>query len=173
MSKAEADWVAGRKKVALDALDGYLERLALENFDYCSYVEKLKASNYSNVPTLGFAISGGGYSSAFTATAAMRALDNRLPAAVEQKTGGLLQALTYISGLSGGSWPTLSFPANNFPTADEIIQIWQPEISRFNVNTTTQYAATNADMFGQIAQKLEAGFPIGMSDYFGLAWGRE
>lgn len=173
MSTAEANWVAGRKKVVLDALDGYLEQLGLADFDYCNYVEKLKASNYVNVPTLGFAISGGGYSSAFTGTAALRAMDNRLPAANKQKTGGLLQALTYISGLSGGAWPTLSFAAHNFPTADEIVQSWQPGIERFNVNVTTQYAATNTDIFGEIVQKLEAGFSIGMPDYFGIGWGYE
>lgn len=173
LSSAEANWVAGRKKVVLDALDGYLERLGLADFDYCAYVEKLKASKYENVPILGFAISGGGYSSAYTGTAALRALDNRLPAANEQKTGGLFQALTYLSGLSGGAWPTLSFTAHNFPTADEIVQYWQPDILRFNVNTTTQYAATNADMFGEIAAKLEAGFEVGMPDYFGIAWGYE
>jgi lysophospholipase len=61
LSAAEANWVAGRKKVALDALNGYLERLGMADFDYCTYVEKLKASNYANVPTLGLAISGGGY----------------------------------------------------------------------------------------------------------------
>ena len=159
--------------MVLDALDGYLERLELADFDYCGYVEKLRASNYANVPTLGFAISGGGYSSAFTGTAALRALDDRLPAANHQKTGGLFQALTYISGLSGGAWPTLSFASHDFPTADQIVQYWQPEIERFNVNTTTQYAATNTDIFGEIVSKLEAGFEISMPDYFGIAWGYE
>ena len=173
LSAVETEWVAGRKRVALEALNGYLERLGMANFDYCTFVEKLSATNYVNVPTLGLAISGGGYASGFTATAAMRALDNRLPAANEQKTGGLLQAMTYISGLSGGSFPTLSFAANNFPTADEIVQIWQPEYTRFNVNETTQYAATNADIFGEIAQKAEAGFSIGMPDYFGIGFGYE
>jgi lysophospholipase len=173
LSQAEATWVDGRKKVVLDALDGYLERLGLEDFDSCAYVNKLKENNHANVPILSFAISGGGYSSAFTGTAALRALDNRLPAANKQKTGGLLQALTYLTGLSGGAWPALSFPAYNFPTADQLLQYWQPQISRFNANETTQYVATNVDMFQQIAQKLEAGFDVGMPDYFGLGWGRE
>ena len=173
LSEAEKTWVIGRKKVVLDALDGYLERLCLTDFDYRAYVSKLKGSNYAHVPTLGFAISGGGYSSGFTGTAALRALDNRLPAANEQKTGGLWQALTYISGLSGGAWPTLSFAAHNFPTADEIVQAWQPQISRFNTNVTTQYVESNTDMFAEIAEKLEAGFSIGMPDYFGIGWSYE
>jgi lysophospholipase len=103
----------------------------------------------------------------------LRALDDRLPAANAQKTGGLFQAMTYISGLSGGAWPALSFASHDFPTADEIVQCWQPDIDRFNVNTTTQYAATNTDIFGEIVAKLEAGFEISMPDYFGIAWGYE
>jgi lysophospholipase len=63
------------------------------------------------VPILGLAISGGGYVSEFTGTGALRALDARLESARQQRTGDLLQSLTYMSGLSGGSFPSLSFAA--------------------------------------------------------------
>jgi lysophospholipase len=106
---------------------------------------------------MGPAISGGGWASAYTGTAAMRALDSRLEAAVKQRTGGLLQCITYMSGLSGGGFPTVSFAVDNFPTADEIVDIWQPAINRFGVNTTTEYAASITDMFEDIHAKVEAG----------------
>jgi lysophospholipase len=127
--------------------------------------------NYDGVPIMGLAISGGGWASAYTGTAAMRTLDSRLDAAVKQRTGGLLQCITYMSGLSGGGFPTVSFAVNNFPTADEIVDIWQPAINRFGVNTTTEYAASFTDMFEDIHAKLEAGFPVGTADLFGRAWG--
>jgi lysophospholipase len=103
----------------------------------------------------------------------MRALDSRLDAAVEQRTGGLLQCITYMSGLSGGGFPTLSFAANNFPTADEIVQIWQPQINRFNTTVDTQYAANFTSVFEDLGAKEEAGFKVGTSDLFGRLWGYE
>jgi lysophospholipase len=101
----------------------------------------------------------------------MGALDSRLDAAVKQRTGDLLQCITYMSGLSGGGFPTVSFAVNNFPTADEIVDIWQPAINRFNATNTTEYAASFTDIFEDIGAKLEAGFPIGTADLFGRAWG--
>jgi lysophospholipase len=131
-------------------------------------------SNYEDVPTMGLAISGGGWASAYTGTAAMRALDSRLDAAVEQRTGGLLQCMTYMSGLSGGGFPTLSFAANNFPTADDILDLWKPEINRLEgVTNNTQYAATFTSMFEDLGAKEKAGFNVGAADLFGRGWGYE
>jgi lysophospholipase len=96
---AEAEWVSNRKIVVLDALEDYLDRLCLEDFDISDFVSRIKVSNYEQVPILGMAISGGGYRSGYTGTGVMRALDSRLPAANEEKTGGLLQSLTYLTGV--------------------------------------------------------------------------
>lgn len=131
-------------------------------------------SNYEDVPTMGIAISGGGWASAYTGTAAMRALDARLDAAMEQRTGGLLQCLTYMSGLSGGGFPTLSFATNNFPTADDILDLWKPDINRLEgVTNNTQYAATFTSMFEDLGAKEAAGFKVGTADLFGRAFGYE
>ena len=78
-----------------------------------------------------------------------------------------------MSGLSGGGFPTLSFAVNNFPTADEIVDIWKPDIDRFNVINDMQYAATFPSMFEDIYAKLKAGFSVGTADLFGRAWGYE
>ncbi|OJJ42302.1 hypothetical protein ASPZODRAFT_125778 [Penicilliopsis zonata CBS 506.65] len=174
LNPAEADWVQGRKPVVLEALRTYLERLELADFDMGEYIARLNDSHQAHVPIIGMAISGGGFGSAFTGTGAMRAFDGRLPAANTQRTGGLLQTLTYLSGLSGGSWPTVSFTAHNFPTADEIVDYWKPEIDRiYNVENTTADAATEVTMFEQIATKFEAGFDVGVSDYLGRAYAYE
>lgn len=163
----------GRKPVVLAAFEEYLERLGLEDFDVAHYVNILY-SNYTNVPTLGLAISGGGWASAFTGTGALRALDDRLDAATTQRTGGLLQSLTYMAGLSGGSFPTLSFPSNNWPTADEILSDWYPPIDRLTgVTNSTPHAETSTAIFEDLAAKAKAGFNISTDDYFGRAWGNE
>jgi lysophospholipase len=171
LSQAETEWVHGRKKVVLKALGKFLEHLQIEDFDVSDYISHMYRSNYEDVPIMGLAISGGGFASAYTGTAAMRALDARLDATVKQRTGGLLQCLTYMSGLSGGGFPTVSFAVNNFPTADEILEIWKPDIDRFGAKNDSQYAATVTSMFEDVGAKLNAGFPVGTSDFFGRAWG--
>ncbi|KAL9614306.1 MAG: hypothetical protein Q9167_001189 [Letrouitia subvulpina] len=173
LNRKEAEWVQAHKPFVLDALKGYLSRLELKDFDVDYYVKAVQASNYSHVPVMGLAISGGGSTSAFTGTGALRALDARLEASITQRTGGLLQSLTYTSGLSGGAWPVTSFAVNNFPTADEIVDIWRPEISRVDVGDSTQNGANSSDIFLQISEKAEAGFSIGVADYLGRAWAYE
>ena len=169
----EAAWVHGRKRVVLKSLSDYLRRLELESFNVCEYVGRLRASNHSSVPTLAFATSGGGWASAFTGVGGLRALDARLPAALEQKTGGLLQSLTYLSGQSGGNFPTFSMPLNSFPTVDELVQIWQPQIDRFSATNNSKYAETTDAIFMDIADKFEAGFNISTSDFFARIYGYE
>ncbi|GKZ23625.1 hypothetical protein AbraIFM66951_009902 [Aspergillus brasiliensis] len=172
LSTDESEWVEGRKKVVLGSLDAYLKRLNLDDFDIQEYISRLNSTNQT--PIMGIAISGGGFGSAFTGTGLIRALDDRLPAANEQRTGGLLQSMTYLSGLSGGSWPAVSFPSFNFPTADEIVNYWKPEIDRmFTVTNTTADAATGEVMFEQIATKYLAGFEVGIGDYMGRGYAYE
>lgn len=90
------------KKTVLFALGDYLDRLDMQDFDVGEHICRLREKdNYLHVPTIGFAISGGGWASALTGTGALRALDSRLEAAREQGTGDLLQSMTYLSGLSG------------------------------------------------------------------------
>ncbi|KAJ9610279.1 hypothetical protein H2200_005056 [Cladophialophora chaetospira] len=173
LSKPESAWVQGRKKVVLAALGAYLERLHIPDFNVSNYLGHMHASNFEDVPIMGLAISGGGWASAYTGTGALRALDARLPAAVQHGTGGLLQCMTYMSGLSGGSFPTVSFAVNGFPTADEIVKIWKPTIDRLGANQTTQYAATFTDMFKDLGAKMEAGFSVGTADLYGLIFGYE
>lgn len=173
LSQSESDWVAGRKRVVASALRDYLERLGLEDFDVCEYLDRISQNDYANVPIMGIAISGGGFASAFTGTGAMRALDDRLEAAREQKVGGLLQSMTYMSGLSGGGYPILSFATANFPLADDILSLWQPQINRFTATNNTQYAASVKSMFEDLGAKAEAGFNVSAADLFARVWGYE
>jgi lysophospholipase len=128
-------------------------------------------SNYEDVPVIGWATSGGGAASAYTGTAGLQALDDRVPASVEQRTGGLLQSLTYMTGLSGGSWPTISFALTNFPTVEEIVEIWKPWVDRYTATNETQYAAPFSDLFEDVAAKAEAGFDVGVADLLGRVFG--
>ncbi|KUJ11335.1 FabD/lysophospholipase-like protein [Mollisia scopiformis] len=168
LDPAEAEWVHNRKRVVLDALEKYLHRLELEDFDVYEYAYRLCNSNLTHVPVLGMIVSGGGYRSGYTGTGGMRALDDRLPEAVEQRTGGLLQSLTYLGGQSGGSWPVASFSTHDFPTADKLVQEWVAANAKLGAvpeNSTTGGSLTS--IFGDVAAKYEAGFPVTVSDFLG------
>lgn len=83
LSDEEAAWVKGRKGKVLSGLKAYLGRLNLEEFDVDEYIKKIECDEGS-VPTIGMAISGGGWSSGLTGTGALRAFDARYKPAAEQ-----------------------------------------------------------------------------------------
>lgn len=75
-----------------------------------------------------------------------------------------------MSGLSGGSWPTMSFAMNNFPTADEMVGLWRPEIDRLHFQGPNASVAANATtLFEDIAAKQRAGFKVSVPDYLAAA----
>ena len=164
LSPVEARWLHNRKRIVTYALADYLNRLGLKDFNVGQYVDGLYKSNYSAVPTIALAISGGGFASAYTGTGALNALDNRVDAANTAGTGGLLQSMSYLTGQSGGSWPPFSFATSNFPTAEEILNYWQPEINRFAATTNGTHAATEYSYFEDVAAKAEAGFNVSVAD---------
>jgi lysophospholipase len=172
LSSKESHWVQGRKRVVADAFKDYLENLDMENFSVSEYIQRIREDDFANVPILAFAISGGGWRSGLGGAGAYRALDTRLGAAREQRTGGLLQSLTYTTGQSGGNWPTLSMPLYGFPTVDEITKSWKPWLERFVVKHNSNHAETDKRIFEEIAEKAKAGFNVSLADFFGrdFAW---
>jgi lysophospholipase len=67
----------------LESLKSYLGRLNLDDFSLDEYIKKIECDD-SKIPTIGMAISGGGWSSGFTGTGALRAFDDRFAPSVEQ-----------------------------------------------------------------------------------------
>lgn len=173
LSQAESQWVHGRKAVAAQAFTGYLDRLNISGFDTKTYTSLIEQNPDYYMPTLAWATSGGGWRSAFTGVGGLRALDSETPGANEQKFGGLLQSLTYISGLSGGSFPTSSYPLNNYPSTNDLVASWHVDINRFTANTYSEYAAPFPAYLEQITPKLEAGFNISAEDLLARAWAYE
>ena len=172
LSSKEASWVKGRKGVVSEALASYLERLELQDFNVAKYVSAIKSNDFAHVPTIGFVISGGGWASAFTGTGALRALDSRLDASNDQKTGGLLQSTSYISGASGGSWPIMSLAEYDFPAIDELVKNWYPNISVLELQDDTKHTESAETIFKKdLAAKAKAGFDISWADFFGRAVG--
>ncbi|KAF2105859.1 lysophospholipase [Lophiotrema nucula] len=77
-----------------------------------------------SLPLVGLATSGGGYRSMPSGAGVVQAFDSRESSSTHLATSGLYQALTYHSGLSGGSWLLSSLAGNNFPTISELTQTY-------------------------------------------------
>lgn len=60
----------------------------------------------------------------------LNGFDSRNPATKAAKTGGILQILTYLSGLSGGSWMTGSWATASGPTFPKLnADVWKLEVN--------------------------------------------
>lgn len=115
----------------------FLVRANITGFDVGSYIDNHR-DNTSSLPNIALAFSGGGYRALLNGAGALAAFDSRTPGATGRgQLGGLLQASTYASALSGGGWMIGSIYANNFTTVQDIINhgensaIWQFQNSLF------------------------------------------
>lgn len=173
LNSEEETWLHSRKKVAANALSVYLSHANLKGFDIDRYVSGLNRSQFAAVPAIGVAISGGGYASAIMGSGLLRALDGREEFSNAAGTGGLLQALSFVSGQSGGSWATMSETAAEYPRSDELLEYWQPQINRFTATTNGTHAATIESVVLDIAAKAKAGFNVSVADFLGRLNGYE
>lgn len=81
-----------------------LERMNITGFDAGAYITK-NSQNTTALPNIAIAFSGGGYRAMLNGAGALQAFDNReADSTTPGHLGGLLQASTYVAGLSGGSW---------------------------------------------------------------------
>jgi lysophospholipase len=131
MSNEEKSWLEKRRPNTVQPLKDFLGRLNINGFDASAYIEKNK-NNATALPNVAIAFSGGGYRAMLNGGGALAAFDSRTPKSTDKgNLGGLLQASTYIAGLSGGGWLLGSIYANNFTSVQNIIDhnqngdIWQ------------------------------------------------
>lgn len=173
ISPAETEWVHGRKAVVADSITSYLERLNLAGFDLDDYAARIHRNPDYNVPVIAWATSGGGWRSAFTGIGGLQAIDERTPGSKEAKVGGLFQSLTYLAGLSGGSWPTTSTALSDYIPIHENIKEWHVDINRFTATDFSDFAAPTSSYFETIAEKFAAGFNISTADLMGRGFAYE
>lgn len=148
------------------------------------------SSSQSVFPKLGIAVSGGSYRAALFGAAVLSSLDARNQTAARQTgTGGLLQAASYLSGLSGGAWLVTSLAQANFPTIPDLTfppsaQVnsglgnaafggWLAQFDLGNpgptANDTQRYVAA---IFNEIAPKFATGLPVTITDFWSKALSR-
>ncbi|CAI5756204.1 unnamed protein product [Candida verbasci] len=169
LSDEEKEWVEGRNQVTDQALIEFLRHANMTNFDAENFINGLNDSI-----KIGLAYSGGGYRAGTCALGQLAAIDNRTDGAWEHGLGGLLQASTYMVGLSGGNWMVGSIALNNFTSTQRIIDkndIWDlthsiMNVGGWNVVQTYKYYKGISD---DIDKKRDAGYEVSITDTWGRA----
>lgn len=169
ISSDEESWLQGRDKVTQENLISFLEASNLTDFDASSFV-----NGASDPIRIGVAFLGGGYRAMLSGAGQLAALDNRTAGASTHGLGGLLQASTYLVGLSGGNWLVGTIAMNNFTYPDKILsenKIWDLTHSIVNygginvVKTVKYYTGISDDL----QAKEDAGFRLSLTDTWGRA----
>lgn len=121
LSDNETAWLSVRRNATITPMRDLLARMNISGLDTDQYINT-HMSNASALPNIGIAISGGGYRAMLNGAGVIEAFDSRTPNSTSKgQVGGLLQASTYLSGLSGGSWLVGSLYTNNFTSISNIL----------------------------------------------------
>ena len=154
-----------------------LERVNITGFNASSYITN-NAHNTTALPNVAIAVSGGGYRAMLNGAGAVQAFDNReANSTTVGHLGGLLQASTYLAGLSGGGWLIGSIAVNNFTTVSDLLNsnissTWQlqnsifegPSVGSFQLLDSVEYYD---EVYEAVDGKDDAGFPVSVTDYWG------
>ncbi|KAI1465539.1 lysophospholipase catalytic domain-containing protein [Daldinia caldariorum] len=180
LSQSERDWLQNRRAKTIDPMLKFLKLANLTDFDAVSYVSS-NSKNFSIVPNIGIAVSGGGYRALMNGAGFVAAADSRTPGSTDAGgIGGLLQSATYLAGLSGGGWLVGSIFANNFSSVVQLrdgyegSNLWQfsnniftgPKGKGISVFNTVGYWD---DVKDQVDAKRDAGYDASITDYWGRA----
>ncbi|EGU75047.1 hypothetical protein FOXB_14442, partial [Fusarium oxysporum f. sp. conglutinans Fo5176] len=157
------------------ALEEFLTRANIGGIDIEAYLNGI-VSNGTTLPRIGIAISGGGYRAMINGGGAIAAFDNRTTGSTGKgQLGGILQATTYLSGLSGGSWVVGSLYVQNFTTVESIIygsnaflgSLWQLDDSIFEGPNDLSVTRYYRELYQDVQGKVEAGYNKSITDYWG------
>lgn len=186
MSPDETDWIRTRRQNTLDPMKDLLSRLNITGLDTNNYIDT-HSNDIANIPNIAIAASGGGWRALLNAAGAIAAFDSRTDNATNSnQLGGLLQASTYLAGLSGGSWLVGSIYMNNFTTVSALLDssaadsasrfLWgfqESIISGPPVEGIVSNIARGVDYFttiyDQVNEKEDRGWNTTLTDYWGRA----
>lgn len=178
LSQDEKNFLTKRRAATIQPMSDFFGRAAIDGFDAKSYISNHE-SNVSALPNIAIAVSGGGYRALLNGAGFLAAADNSTSGSTSTGgIGGLLQATTYLAGLSGGAWLVGSMYSNNFSTVESMLAnsaVWQFQENIFEgpssssgigVLNTIEYWT---DVHDQVDNKADAGFETSVTDYWGRA----
>lgn len=172
LSVEEQSWLDGRMPIAQANLITFLEGANMQDFDASLFVHNAK----KNI-TIGVAFSGGGYRAMLAGAGQMAALDSRVDGANDKGLGGLLQASTYLTGLSGGTWLVGTVVLHDFASIQDVLgnsKLWNLKhtiLDPYGLNIVKNgwyWTKINASLLA----KQVAGFVLSITDLWGraLSW---
>lgn len=183
ISPEETAWLQKRRPNTIDPMIDFLQRVGIENFDVKKYFDSHRG-NYSALPNIALAFSGGGYRAMLNGAGVLAAFDSRTSNSTNAgHLGGVLQSSTYVSALSGGGWLIGSIFANNFTSVDAIMKqgedsgIWQLQNSLFEgppkrkiqIFSTASYFENIASVVKEKSEALKGIFSTSITDLYGRA----
>lgn len=173
LASQEAEYIRKRTLKSVPYWRAYLSRAGLEQFDIESFL--LKASTDGAVrgltlPNVALALSGGGPRAALIGASMVHAFDDRNSDGVRAGTGGIVQLVNYVSGLSGGSWFTGSWATSNFPDVRELVATWR--LSQDNQPLDWETVKKYPPAVKIAREKANAGFPASLVDVWSLMVGK-
>lgn len=164
----------------MDPMITWLTRMNITGFDASTYINNYR-NNATVLPNIGIAASGGGYRALMNAAGFVAAADNRTDNSTNAgQIGGLLQATTYLAGLSGGGWLVGSLYTNNFSSVQQLrdgspdSNVWHfgnsilegPDGDGIQLLSTADYFST---IQNEVSAKSNAGYNTSVTDYWGRA----
>lgn len=155
LSTGEAAYIAGRKPVADAALRSWLDKQSAG-----------LGTNATSLPTIALSSSGGGWRALTVGAGVMQAMDGRETGNTAVSTSGLLQAMSYHIGVSGGAWLVSSWAGNNFPTISSLKKdLWLSALDHgLEFPNGYKFLVSYGIIAGDIVDKIQAGYPVSMTD---------
>ena len=172
LNRDEQHWILEHNKRTNKHLKNFLANSGLDKFDAEKFISKT-----GNRPIkMGISFSGGGTRAMLGGAGQLAALDNRTPGVHDSGLGELLQATSYITGLSGSSWLLGSLAFNNFTSVQNIVDrhvpIWDfSKFSSSGFNPCKIYDYLKI-FYREDRSKTSAGFPISLTDIWSRAVSR-
>lgn len=165
----EEDYITERNKKTDEALKTYLKNANMIDFDVDSFFEDANESI-----KIGLSFSGGGYRAMLVGAGQLAALDSRTDNATESGLGGLLQASSYLVGLSGGNWLVGSVVLNNWTSVQDIVnknEIWDLTNSIANYGGLNVFKTVSFynGISNDLDAKRDAGFDVSFTDTWARA----
>ncbi|GIZ41914.1 hypothetical protein CKM354_000519900 [Cercospora kikuchii] len=139
------------------------ERLTKASQDLSSWLGRtLDGFSSNRLPKLALALSGGGTKAGLTTAGAVYGLDGRESS--DSPVAGLLQGMTYVSALSGGSLTLSGIMSNNFAQVSTL----RDELLEESYQNIFSAPLTNADAIrADVGNKTAAGYPASLIDIYG------
>ncbi|MBW0512429.1 hypothetical protein O181_052144 [Austropuccinia psidii MF-1] len=173
LAPKEAEYIKKRTTKSIPHWRSYLFRAGLTDFDIEKFLQKALDQGPAaglTLPNIGIALSGGGPRAALISASMVHALDDRNPQGVQAGTGGIMQLVNYVCGLSGGSWFTGSWATSNFPEVLELVSTWR--LQQDNQPLDWEVLKKYPPAISIAREKTMAGFPASLVDVWALMVGK-